>query len=152
MRSEWFCKFASATIIPELLTHDCMKRVETAKEVIEIAKSAGAAILSIYHNVDDMQVALKDDQSPVTIADKAANDIIYSGLSLLSEKYPIIAEESRQVPFEERRHYQTYWLVDPLDGTKEFLKKNGEFAVNIALIENGSPVLGVVYDPFARDI
>ncbi|NUO02123.1 MAG: 3'(2'),5'-bisphosphate nucleotidase CysQ [Saprospiraceae bacterium] len=129
-----------------------MTRVEVAKAVTEIARSAGAAILSIYHNVDDMQVALKDDHSPVTIADRAANDIICSGLSLLPEKHPIIAEESRQAPFEERRHYHTYWLVDPLDGTKEFLKKNGEFAVNIALIEAGRPVLGVVFDPCVNEI
>lgn len=129
-----------------------MTLVEIAKAVTEIARSAGAAILSIYHNVDDMQVAIKDDQSPVTIADRAANDIICSGLSLLPEKYPIIAEESRQAPFEERRHYHTYWLVDPLDGTKEFLKKNGEFAVNIALIEHGRPVLGVVFDPCANEM
>jgi len=133
-------------------THDRMKYIETAKAVSEIARSAGAAILSIYHNVDDMQVGLKDDHSPVTIADRAANDIICSGLSLLPEKYPIIAEESRQIPFEERQHYHTYWLVDPLDGTKEFLKKNGEFAVNIALIEAGRPVLGVVFDPCVNEL
>ncbi len=129
-----------------------MTLIEIANTVTEIAKSAGAAILSIYHNVDDMQVYLKADQSPVTIADRAANDIICSGLSLLPEKYPIIAEESRQIPFEERRHYHTYWLVDPLDGTKEFLKKNGEFAVNIALVEAGRPVLGVIFDPCANEI
>lgn len=129
-----------------------MERIEIAQTVTEIARSAGAAILSIYHNVDDMQIALKEDYSPLTIADQAANDIICSGLSLLPEKYPIIAEESRQIPYEERRHYDCYWLVDPLDGTKEFLKKNGEFAVNIALIEHGRPVLGVVYDPCANEM
>lgn len=99
-----------------------MKHIETAKAVSEIARSAGAAILSIYHNVDDMQVGLKDDHSPVTIADRAANDIICSGLSLLPEKYPIIAEESLEIPFEERQHYHTYWWWI-LYGTKEFLKK-----------------------------
>jgi 3'(2'), 5'-bisphosphate nucleotidase len=89
----------------------------------------------------------KEDHSPLTQADLAANNIICLGLNDLGLGWPVLTEESAKIPFEERKHWQRFWLVDPLDGTKEFVKRNGEFTVNIALIENGVPILGVVYAP-----
>lgn len=111
-----------------------------------IARKAGAAILEVYDQ-DDFGVLIKVDKSPLTKADKAANEVICDGLLTLDEQYPIVSEENRDVPYEVRRHYSEFWLVDPLDGTKEFIKRNGEFTVNIALISNGRPVIGVVYTP-----
>jgi 3'(2'), 5'-bisphosphate nucleotidase len=111
-----------------------------------IARKAGVAILEVYHQ-DDFGVLIKVDKSPLTNADKAANDIICDGLRTLEEQYPIISEENKDIPYEERRNYSVFWLVDPLDGTKEFIKRNGEFTVNIALINDGRPVFGVVYTP-----
>src|ERR671911_155458 len=97
--------------------------------------------------VQDFAVQHKDDRSPLTAADMAAHHIIVDGLSRLTPQWPVLSEESAGVPWDERRHWQRYWLVDPLDGTREFVKKNGEFTVNIALIEQGVPVFGVVYAP-----
>ena len=111
-----------------------------------IARAAGAAIMDIY-NSDDFEVQLKGDDSPLTKADLAAHRVIVDGLSQLNEQYPILSEESADISWDKRQQWQRYWLVDPLDGTKEFIKRNGEFTVNIALIENGEPVTGVVYAP-----
>lgn len=116
------------------------------KEVIEIARKAGAAILEIY-GTDDFQVENKADESPLTIADQTANTIICEGLEKLSIQYPIISEENKTLPYEDRKDYDHFWLVDPLDGTKEFIKRNGEFTVNIALVKGQRPVAGVVYAP-----
>ncbi|MBK7871215.1 MAG: 3'(2'),5'-bisphosphate nucleotidase CysQ [Saprospiraceae bacterium] len=124
-----------------------MDKQKIVGEVALIARRAGAAIMSVYGNVAEMPVELKDDQSPLTLADKASNDIITSGLVQLDVKFPIISEESKQIPYEERRNYEYCWMVDPLDGTKEFLKRNGEFTVNIALLYRNEPILGVVYVP-----
>ncbi len=121
--------------------------INLAKEVAKIAKKAGEAIMKIYDNLDDFQVQQKADESPLTIADQAANDVICQGLENLNVKYPIISEENKSIDFQVRKNYPHYWLVDPLDGTKEFIKRNGEFTVNIALVENQRPVLGVVYAP-----
>lgn len=129
-----------------------MEKIKLAEEVIKIARQAGQAILGIYDNVDEMQVEIKEDQSPLTIADKVSNDIIQSGLVQLPSEHPIISEETKQLSYEERKDYTSFWLVDPLDGTKEFLKRNGEFTVNIALVENQSPVLGVVYAPVLNEL
>lgn len=115
-------------------------------EVIIIARKAGEAIMAIYDS-GSFGVETKVDDSPLTKADLAANQIIVNGLSSLPDKFPTLSEESGQVPYEERRHWRTFWLVDPLDGTKEFIKRNGEFTVNIALIHDGAPILGVVYAP-----
>ncbi|MEM6722550.1 MAG: 3'(2'),5'-bisphosphate nucleotidase CysQ [Bacteroidota bacterium] len=115
--------------------------------LLEIARSAGAAIMDIYHNASDIEIQSKDDNSPLTKADKAANAIICEGLEKLPLQFPIISEENKAVPYETRKDYKQFWLVDPLDGTKEFIKRNGEFTVNIALVEDGRPVLGVVYAP-----
>ncbi len=121
-----------------------MKQLLT--NIITIAKQAGDAIMTVY-NSDDFNVELKDDDSPLTKADIAANDIIVAALTKLTPEIPILSEESAKAPYETRKHWTKFWLVDPLDGTKEFVKRNGEFTVNIALIENGNPILGVVYAP-----
>ena len=112
---------------------------------IAIAQEAGQAIMQVY--ADGFEVQIKDDDSPVTAADLAANQVIELGLRQLTPDLPILSEESAQVPWEHRRHWGAYWLVDPLDGTREFVKRNGEFSVNIALIHMGAPVLGVVQAP-----
>mgnify|MGYP003988693845 CR=1 FL=1 len=115
------------------------------QDIVTIAKEAGNAIMQIYNQ--DFEVEYKQDSSPLTLADKKANDIIEDGLNQLSINLPILSEEGRETPYEDRKHWEYFWLVDPLDGTKEFVKKNGEFTVNIALIHKDTPVLGVVYVP-----
>lgn len=115
------------------------------KGVNPIAHEAGKAILDIYET--DYAIEHKDDKTPLTEADMAAHHIIDAGLTSLSPDIPVLSEESAKIPFAERSQWSTYWLVDPLDGTREFIKRNGEFTVNIALIENGEPVVGVVYVP-----
>lgn len=129
-----------------------MNRTALVQEVIKIAKSAGDTILNIYEQAENFGVEQKADDSPLTIADKAANKVICDGLEALPVTYPIISEENKEIPYEERQHFQTAWLVDPLDGTKEFIKRNGEFTVNIALIHEGSIVLGVVYTPVVGEM
>jgi len=113
--------------------------------VIAIAQDAAAAIMQVYASGFD--VVLKDDDSPVTAADLAANQVIVNGLSRLTPDLPILSEESAMVDWETRRHWGAYWLVDPLDGTREFIKRNGEFSVNIALIYQGAATFGVVLAP-----
>ncbi len=113
--------------------------------VIAIAQDAAAAIMQVYASGFD--VVLKDDDSPVTAADLAANQLIVNGLSRLTPDLPILSEESAMVDWETRRHWGAYWLVDPLDGTREFIKRNGEFSVNIALIYQGAATFGVVLAP-----
>jgi 3'(2'), 5'-bisphosphate nucleotidase len=112
--------------------------------VAELAVRAGAAIMEIYRR--DFEIEVKADNSPLTEADLAANSVICSGLRALSD-LPILSEESRQTDYSERSGWSRFWLVDPLDGTKEFVKRNGEFTVNIALVEDGVPVAGFVYAP-----
>ena len=125
---------------------------ELTRGVIEVAKEAGAAILSVYNDEASFETELKDDKSPLTRADKLANEVIVEGLEKLPEIYPIISEENKQIAYDERKNFETFWLVDPLDGTKEFIKRNGEFTVNIALVKNGSPIMGVVYVPVSQDL
>ena len=115
------------------------------QDIVTIAKEAGDAIMQVY--TQDFEVEYKQDNSPLTLADKKANDIIETGLNQLTVNFPILSEEGRDIPYEDRKHWEYFWLVDPLDGTKEFVKKNGEFTVNIALIYKDTPVLGVVYAP-----
>ena len=115
-------------------------------QVIAIAREAGRAIMAVYA-ADDFGISTKEDDSPLTRADTAAHRVIVSGLCELVPEFPVLSEESTEIPWNERREWTTYWLVDPLDGTKEFIKRNGEFTVNIALIHDGVPVLGVVYAP-----
>jgi len=114
-------------------------------EVIEIAVQAGQEIMEIYKK--DFSVEFKDDKSPLTEADKHSNEVIIAGLKKLDRQYPILSEENKVVAYSERKCWKTFWLVDPIDGTKEFINKNGEFTVNIALVEDGAPVMGVVYAP-----
>ncbi len=113
--------------------------------VIAIASDAGAAIMDVYAN--DFEVQIKQDHSPLTQADLAANRVIVEGLLRLTPEVPVLSEESANVPWDVRRHWTSYWLVDPLDGTREFIKRNGEFSVNIALIHHGAPVFAVVQAP-----
>lgn len=124
-----------------------MNLLDLARSVSDIARDAGNAILNIYNADNSIAVEHKADNSPLTIADKASNAVIMEGLKKLLVQYPIISEENKEVPYEVRSAYEYYWLVDPLDGTKEFIKRNGEFTVNIALIYQQRPVLGVVYAP-----
>jgi 3'(2'), 5'-bisphosphate nucleotidase len=115
------------------------------QEIVTIAKEAGNAIMQIYKQ--NFEVKYKQDGSPLTLADKKANDIIENGLNQLSVSFPILSEEGKEISYENRKHWEYFWLIDPLDGTKEFVKKNDEFTVNIALIYKDTPVLGVVYAP-----
>ncbi|NRB49763.1 MAG: 3'(2'),5'-bisphosphate nucleotidase CysQ [Saprospiraceae bacterium] len=123
--------------------------IETVKE---IARAAGAVILEVYNEPGAFQVNLKSDDSPLTIADKKANRLICDGLEKLAPHIPIISEENKEIPFKERKNFTQHWLVDPLDGTKEFIKRNGEFTVNIALIENQQVIMGVVYAPVLGEL
>ena len=116
------------------------------QRICKIAKEAGLKILEIYGQ-DDFQIESKADDSPLTIADKASHEIIKKRLFDYYPDIPILSEEGRDIPYEERKNWNPFWLVDPLDGTKEFIKRNGEFTVNIALIRDKHPVLGVIYAP-----
>ena len=115
-------------------------------ELIATAKAAGDAIMQVYES-EDFGVETKADNSPLTKADLASNKVILERLSKLTPDIPVLSEESKHLPYAERKDWTQFWLVDPLDGTKEFIKRNGEFTVNIALVENGVPVFGVVYAP-----
>ena len=114
--------------------------------VARIAADAADAILEIYHR-GEVEVDRKDDDSPITAADCAAHRVIVAGLAELTPEIPVFSEESGGIDYSDRKDWRRFWLVDPLDGTKEFIKRNGEFTVNIALVENGRPVLGVVHVP-----
>lgn len=114
--------------------------------VIAIANQASDAILEIY-NTDDFGVEIKGDDSPLTKADKSSHNTIVTALAELTPDIPILSEESNEIAWEERSQWPEYWLIDPLDGTKEFIKRNGEFTVNIALIQGNEAVLGVVHVP-----
>ena len=115
------------------------------QQIIKTAQTAGEAILEFYG--DDVEVMQKDDDSPLTKADLAAHHIIIGALEKIDPDTPLISEESGIPGYNDRKGWNRFWIVDPLDGTKEFIKKNGEFTVNIALIDEGKPVLGVVYVP-----
>lgn len=114
--------------------------------IIKAALEAGRAIMDIYTHPDtDWQVERKADNSPLTLADRRSHQVITEALS--HTDIPLLSEEGAHLPYEERKAWRRMWIVDPLDGTKEFLKRNDEFTVNIALVENGTPTLGVVYAP-----
>jgi 3'(2'), 5'-bisphosphate nucleotidase len=112
---------------------------------VEIAREAGKKILAIYDS--EFVIEHKDDNSPLTDADMASHHTIVEALSALTPEIPILSEESAKLPFEERSRWAVYWLVDPLDGTREFIKRNGEFTVNIALIDGHKSILGVIHVP-----
>ena len=111
---------------------------------IQAAITAGAAILDVYRS-PDFEVEEKTDKSPLTLADRRSHEVIVNYLAKFD--IPILSEEGRDIPYPERNKWDTYWLIDPLDGTKEFIKKNGEFTVNIAMIRHNKPVAGVIYVP-----
>lgn len=114
--------------------------------VVSLAEKAGAAIMAVYKK-SDFGTTFKEDHSPLTQADLASHRLIIEGLGALTPDWPALSEESEAVPYAERKHWDRYWLIDPLDGTKEFIKRNDEFTVNIALIEQGKATLGVVHAP-----
>ena len=116
-------------------------------QIRKIAVAAGDAILTIYHQSETLAVQHKADDSPLTAADLAAHQLIMRELTLLTPNTPVLSEEAADIPWAVRQQWQRYWLVDPLDGTKEFIKRNGEFTVNIALIVAGEPILGVIHAP-----
>jgi 3'(2'), 5'-bisphosphate nucleotidase len=116
------------------------------QKITETAIDAGNTIMEIY-NSDDLNVEIKSDNSPLTRADLASHNLIKSKLLSLYPSIPILSEEGKDISYDERKSWNRFWLVDPLDGTKEFIKKNGEFTVNIALIENNEPTLGIIYAP-----
>jgi 3'(2'), 5'-bisphosphate nucleotidase len=123
-----------------------MNPSDLLQPVLDIALEAGRRIMAIYDSAD-FGVTKKDDQSPLTLADLAAHRHIVAALAQLSPAIPVLSEEDADIAFETRRTWTRYWLVDPLDGTKEFIKRNGDFTVNIALIERGLPTLGLVHAP-----
>lgn len=116
------------------------------QQLEDIARAAGKAILEVYEQ-EDLGVETKSDATPVTKADMKANAVIEAGLKSLSVQYPVLSEESAHTPYPERKNWQRYWLVDPLDGTQEFINRNGQFTVNIGLVENGYPIFGMVHIP-----
>jgi 3'(2'), 5'-bisphosphate nucleotidase len=118
---------------------------QLCQDVINIAQLASEKILLVYNT--EFDVTSKEDNTPLTEADMAAHHVITDGLTKLTPDIPILSEESVDIPFTTRQQWHTYWLVDPLDGTREFVKRNGEFTVNIALIEDHKPVLGVIHTP-----
>lgn len=120
------------------------------KDIVHIAKEAGDAIMKIYER--DFTVEYKDDKSPLTEADLKSNEIICNALATLYPDIPMLSEENKEVPYADRKDWDYFWLIDPIDGTKEFIKKTGEFTVNIALIYKDEPVLGVVYAPVLEDM
>ena len=121
------------------------------EEVKIIAVRAGKIIMEVYDHTDFF-IEEKTDQSPLTLADKKSNDVICASLMNVNPHLPIISEENKSIPYETRRSYHHYWLVDPLDGTKEFIKRNGEFTVNIALVSQHEVVMGVVYCPVSMEL
>jgi len=118
---------------------------ELVEAVNQIAQAAGESIMEVY--ATDFEVEQKDDKTPLTKADMAAHETIITGLKKITPDLPVLSEESANIPYSERASWQRYWLVDPLDGTREFIKRNGEFTVNIALIDDHQPILGAVYVP-----
>lgn len=126
--------------------HDEKQLAALLPQVVSLAREAGQAVMKVYGEMNPA-VEYKRDNSPLTQADLASHQIIEAGLTRLVPEWPVLSEESKEIPFEQRQGWGCFWLVDPLDGTKEFLKRNGEFTINIALMENAKPVLGVVYAP-----
>ena len=121
---------------------------ELLKIAINASIAGGHAIMKVYSS--DFEVEKKEDESPLTLADKNCNEVIEK--FLLKTKIPILSEEGAKISFEERNKWEYSWLVDPLDGTKEFVKRNGEFTVNIAMIHNGNPIMGVIYVPVKEEL
>lgn len=121
---------------------------ELLKTAINASIAGGHAIMKIY--TSDFEVEYKEDESPLTLADKVCNEVIVQFLQ--KSRIPILSEEGAKIPYSERKNWEYSWLVDPLDGTKEFVKRNGEFTVNIAMIHNGNPIMGVIYAPVKEEL
>ena len=121
---------------------------EFIKKIIKVSKNAGDAIMDIYES--EFDVNIKSDQSPLTKADILSNKIICQSLKKITPDVPILSEESSNIPYHERSKWNQYWLIDPLDGTKEFIKKNGEFTTNIALIRDHKPIFGLIHLPVKK--
>jgi 3'(2'), 5'-bisphosphate nucleotidase len=137
-------QFAKANL-PDFITPEFVQQVQA------ICQCAALAILKIYaRSVDDMGLVLKADNSPVTAADHAAHAILSQQLNHLASGLPLLSEESAIPPYVERQRWQRYWLIDPLDGTKEFISRRGEFTINVALIDHGIPVFGLVHVPLQQ--
>ncbi|MGB0066228.1 MAG: 3'(2'),5'-bisphosphate nucleotidase CysQ [Terracidiphilus sp.] len=126
------------------------KPADLLPQALEIARRAGAAIMEVYAELNPA-IEYKKDDSPLTQADLASHGIVCDALAQISTRIPVLSEESTEIPYEARRDWDSFWLVDPLDGTKEFVNRNGEFTVNIALVRGRTPILGVVYAP-ATDV
>lgn len=131
----------------EIKHYSAEKLVE---DVIRIAELAGETIMQVYRSTD-FGVESKSDDSPLTIADRASNDLLCKMLGNLTPGCPIISEENELFSYEIRKDFKQYWLIDPLDGTKEFIKKNDEFAINIAFMEDDMPIMGVVHVPAIKE-
>jgi 3'(2'), 5'-bisphosphate nucleotidase len=130
------------------LKNDSLNIKELLDLAINAAILAGSKILSVYET--NFNVEFKADKSPVTIADKTASDIIIKHLAISNIK--VLSEEDEQFEYSNRKNWKYIWIIDPLDGTREFVKRNGEFTVNIALIENGKPIIGIIYSPVSRNL
>src|SRR5690554_74635 len=124
------------------------QKVELAQIICKAAIDGGKAILGIYDS--DFAIEQKDDKSPLTAADKKAHEVISEQLKMTA--YPVLSEEGKDIPYEERKDWDYFWMVDPLDNTKEFIKRNGEFTVNIALIHQQKAIMGVIYVPVKDDL
>lgn len=120
-------------------------------EVIKFSKTAGDAIMKVYES-DDFDTSKKGDDSPVTKADIASNDVLCAGLKSQTPDIPILSEENKIIDYDTRKNWTYCWIVDPLDGTKEFIKRNGEFTTNVALVLNGEPIAGVVFAPVKNEM
>lgn len=120
------------------------------EDIKQIALAAGEVVMQIYKK--DFTIEYKDDKSPLTEADKAANEVICSRLRALYPSIPLMSEENKEIDYDTRKKWNYYWCIDPIDGTKEFIKKNDEFTINIALIHNNTPVLGVVFAPAINEM
>ena len=127
------------------MTDDILRKINI-QHIIAVAREAGEQILQVYRSAD-YDIELKNDNSPLTKADKASHNYIKNKLEVLYNDIPILSEEGREIDYETRKHWNMFWCVDPLDGTKEFIKRNGEFTVNIALIKDNLPVAGVIHVP-----
>jgi 3'(2'), 5'-bisphosphate nucleotidase len=123
-----------------------MLTTQNINDIISLLKTAGIEILRIYHN-DDFQTKLKEDQSPVTIADLTSDKIIKTGLKKITPSIPVFSEETKEVPYDIRSSWNPLWILDPLDGTKEFIGRNAEFCICLALILDGKPIAGFIYAP-----
>ncbi|PUZ19697.1 3'(2'),5'-bisphosphate nucleotidase [Chitinophaga costaii] len=136
-----------SNLLPLIFTIPGTAQTLELAPLLHMAQQAGQAILYIYRAPETMQVTLKEDQSPLTAADAASHASIIQALAAYTPGIPILSEEGSDVAYSVRQHWPLFWCVDPLDGTKEFIKRNGEFTVNIALIQGHTPILGLIYQP-----